>query len=291
MSNYKGKTAVISGGAEGIGLAIGRALGQQGMNVVLADIDTAQLAVAQEQLSAEQIPVLTLPLDVAVESQWQEVARQTLAHFGKVHMLVNNAGVGGIPGNAEHTDEAGWRWTIDVNLMGVVYGAQTFIPLLKQQGEGGWVINVASMAGMAGTPFAGPYTATKHAVVALSEAWREELKSREIKVAVLCPAFVKTRIHQSHRNRQARYAPDQPPSEKQMKMASGAAVAVENGIDVNIIGKRVVEALDQGEFYIFSHPNYRPITQQRAAAIDAAFERAAKSPLLQHIVDQEIVTF
>lgn len=296
MNNYKNKTAVISGGAEGIGFSVAQALGAEGMNIVLTDINPESLKQAEQQLRDAGIPVLAVVLDVAQEEQWRAVADQAISTFGKIHMLVNNAGVGGDVGPIDTIDSTGWQWTIDVNLMGVVYGAKTLVPLMKQHGEGGWVVNVASMAGMGGMLHGSSYSATKNAVVALSESWYLELRSQNIHVAVLCPAFVQTRIHESHRNRQDRYKnqPKLSTSDKTAQKAARVAAAeaarkaVASGIEVDIVGKRVVEALNQGEVYIFTHPNYRPVTQHRAKAIDEAFERAAKSPLLQHIVEQPI---
>lgn len=295
MSQYENKTAVISGGAEGIGLSVAQALGAQGMNIVLADISQENLDKAEQQLRDAGVPVLAVTLDVAQEQQWQTVADQAIEKFGKIHMLVNNAGVGGDVGPIDTIDSAGWQWTVDVNLMGVVYGAKILVPLIKQHGEGGWVINVASMAGMGGAPYGSSYCATKNAVVALSEGWYPELKPQNIHVSVLCPAFVQTRIHESYRNRQDCYKNNDKATSSEAAVNSAAAAAakkaVEGGIEVEIVGKRVVEALNQGELYIFTHPNYRPVTQRRAKAIDDAFERAAKSPLLQHIVDLPIDDF
>ena len=155
MSQFAGKTAVISGGAEGIGLSIAQALGDQKMNIVIADIDQANLQKAGSKLEDAGISVLTVVLDVAQEDQWQEVANQAIARFGKIHMVVNNAGVGGDTGPIESQDQKGWQWALDVNLMGVVYGAKVMTPLIKQHGEGGWIVNVASMAGMGGVPYLG----------------------------------------------------------------------------------------------------------------------------------------
>jgi len=288
MSQFVGKTAVISGGAEGIGLSIAKALGEQKMNVVLADIDEENLQKAGLELESAGIPVLTVTLDVADEAQWQTVAEQAIARFGKVHMVVNNAGVGGDSGSIENEQTKGWQWALDVNLMGVIYGAKVMVPLIKQHGEGGWIVNVASMAGMGGVPYNGAYTATKAAVVALSESWAGELQRKGIKVSVLCPAFVQTRIFDSERNRPVQYQTDIAKVANKPQLPSKAKALVENGIDVSIVGKRVVEALNEDELYIFTHPNYRAVVQQRFDAIDAAFERAAKSPLLQHIVNQKI---
>lgn len=206
-------------------------------------------------------------------------------------LLVNNAGVGGGIGGVQTLDEAGWRWAIDVNLMGVVYGAHTLVPLIVRHGEPGWIINVASMAGMAGAPLGGAYTATKAAVVALSEAWAQELATDNIHVAVLAPAFVQTRIHESHRNRQERYATDVPATPDVLQVAAATSQAVEQGLDVEIIGQRVLEALAAGERYIFTHPNYQAVTDNRARAISDAFHAAATSPLLQDAKRYGIASF
>ena len=288
MSQFAGKTAVISGGAEGIGLSIAKALGEQKMNVVLADIDEENLQKASLELKSAGISVLAVALDVADEVQWQTVAKKAVARFGKIHMVVNNAGVGGDSGSIENEQTKGWQWALDVNLMGVLYGAKVLVPLIKQHGEGGWIVNVASMAGMGGVPYNGAYTATKAAVVALSESWAGELQPKGIKVSVLCPAFVQTRIYDSERNRPVQYQTDTTNVTGERSFSSKTKGMVENGIDVSIVGKRVVEALNHGELYIFTHPNYRAIVQKRSEAIDAAFERAAQSPLLQHIVNQKL---
>jgi len=288
MSQFSGKTAVISGGAQGIGLSVAKALGEQNMNIVLADIDQENLQKAASELQAAGVSVLTVVLDVADEAQWQAVGQQTVERFGKVHMVVNNAGVGGDSGSIESQNKKGWQWVLDVNLMGVVYGAKAIVPLIKQHGEGGWVINVASMAGMTGVPYSGAYTATKAAVVALSESWAGELERKGIKVSVLCPAFVQTRIYDSERNRPEQYQTDDWDVTSESSFSKRAKDMVENGIEVSIIGKRVVEALNAGELYIFTHPNYRPVVQRQAAVIDKAFQRAEQSPLLRHIVNQKI---
>lgn len=294
MSEFEGKTAVISGGAEGIGFSIARAVGQQGMNVVIGDIDESQMEKAASTLAAEGISVLTVKLDVSKPEQWQQVGEQAIARFGKVHMLVNNAGVGGTPGTVEQADEKDWNWVVDVNLMGVIYGAKAIVPLIKQHGEGGWVVNTASMAGMMGVPMAQAYTATKVAVVGMSESWFAELKPQNIHVAVLCPAFVKTRINLSHRNKPTEYASQsdtEKPGAVQSAIAEHMQQVIDRGLDVEIVGQRVVEALAQQEMYIFTHPNYRAVLQKRFKAIDSAFERAAESPLLQHVLDEPVENF
>ena len=294
MKELNGKTAIITGGAEGIGLGIAQVLGSHGMNVVIADINSEQLNKARQNLEALGIPTLALTLDVANSAQWAEVAQQALARFGKVHMLVNNAGVGGAPGPVQNSTEKDWRWIVDVNLMGVVYGAQTVIPLIEDHGDGGWVINVASMAGFLSLPMASAYSATKAAVVALSEGWYAELKDHNIHVAVLCPAFVKTRINLSHRNKQSQYQSDDAPAEiskRDSELGDQMQSVIDAGASPQLVGERVVEAISAKELYIITHPNFRPLVDARFAAINASFKRAESSPLLAEIVKQKIPGF
>jgi len=288
MFKFEGRTAVISGGAEGIGYSIAKALGERKMNIVLADIDKENLLKSTAKLESLGVPVLATLLDAADEMQWKSVAKQAIEKFGKVHMVVNNAGVGGDSGPIENQKTEGWQWALGVNLMGVVYGAKTMTPLIKEHGEGGWILNVASMAGMGGIPYSGAYTASKAAVVALSESWAEELKDQHIGVSVLCPAFVKTRIYDSERNRPDKYKSDTYNTDNESSFLKQTKQMVKDGIDASIVGKRVVEAISDGELYIFTHPNYRILNKARFAAIDAAFAKSEKSPLLKDIVNQKI---
>lgn len=292
MSNYKDKTAVITGGAEGIGFSIAQALAEQGANLVLCDIDEAQLDTAATALRAQGVTVSSNVMDVTCFDHWQVLAEKLEKDSGDVHILVNNAGVGSAPGKIENTSHEDWRWVMDVNLMGVVYGMQTIVPLIKQHGNGGHVVNVASMAGMSGVPYAGPYTASKVAVVGMSESWYIELKPENIQVSVLCPGFVRTRIAESGRNRQAHYTAE---SEQAMDSESSAHAqhmndVVNAGIETEVVGKRVVEAMSVGELYIFTHPSYREFVARRAKAIDDAFARAAQSPLLKDLKEPDIIT-
>jgi len=288
MFKFEGRTAVISGGAEGIGLSIAKALGEQKMNIVLGDIDEKNLLKSTTELESLGIPVLGVLLDVADEMQWKSVADKAIEEFGKVHMVVNNAGVGGDSGPIENQETEGWQWALGVNLMGVVYGAKVMTPLIKDHGEGGWILNVSSMAGMGGVPYSGVYTASKAAVVALSESWAQELKDKRIGVSVLCPAFVQTRIYDSERNRPDKFKSENYNIENESSFSKQTKQMVKDGIDVSIVGKRVVEAINHGELYIFTHPNYRQVNQERFNGIDEAFARSAKSPLLKDIVDQKI---
>ncbi|MFT6269438.1 MAG: NAD(P)-dependent dehydrogenase (short-subunit alcohol dehydrogenase family) [Alphaproteobacteria bacterium] len=293
-TQYSGKTALISGAAGGIGFALAKEFGSLGMNVVITDIDEAALDEACKTLLAQNINVLACKLDVTEFAQWEQCVAQAVAHFGKLHMVVNNAGVGGVPGKIEQTDHNLWKWVVDVNLMGVLYGTQVATPEIKKHGEGGWIINVASMAGMMGVPYASSYAATKAAVVSMSESWAVELKSHNIHVSVLCPAFVKTRIHESLRNRQDKYSSKETrkeftPEEKARykKSARQAAALVESGIEPELLAKRVVEALDSKQQYIFTHPNYKQVTDYRGGLLSNAFEDAQQSELVKHLNDDD----
>ena len=289
--DYNNRTVLVSGGAEGIGFAIAKALGSVGMNVVLGDINEQSLQNALTLLEELQINCTGLVMDVVKAEDWQRAVALTTDQYGALHALVNNAGVGGKPGPIEANTLADWEWCIDVNLLGVVQGMQAAIPSIKQAG-GGFVVNVASMAGMIGVPYGGEYTATKLAVAGLSEAWAVELAPFNIHVAALCPAFVSTNIHLSERNRALTHG--QTTKAEEIELPDPDSVmsqVVTNGIAPDLVGQRVVEALNAKEHYIFTHPNYRQVVQQRFAAIDAAFERAEASPIVGHLCNEPLDAF
>lgn len=272
MEDLKGKTAFITGGASGLGLAMAHAFGEAGMQVMLADIEQDALDKAVGELAERQIKVAGVPCDVAVRQSVQEAAAKTVETFGKVHIVCNNAGVGA-GGPIDQVKPADWDWILAVNLLGVVYGMETFLPLIREHGEGGAFVNTASMAGMISPPGMEPYSATKFAVVAMSEGWAGQLAPENINVAVLCPGFVKTRINQSGRTRQAQYGGpvDSPVA---------ADSLVNSGIDPERVGRRVLEAVRAKERYIFTHPDMKAFAEARFAGILAAFDVAAQSPAL-----------
>ncbi|WP_310542319.1 SDR family NAD(P)-dependent oxidoreductase [Phenylobacterium sp.] len=272
MRDLTGKTAFITGGASGLGLAMAHAFGEAGMNVMLADIEEAPLAAAVKELEERQIRASGVLCDVAVRNAVEAAAAKTIETFGKVHVVCNNAGVGA-GGPIDQVRHADWEWILAVNLMGVVYGMETFLPLIRAHGEGGTFVNTASMAGMISPPGMEPYSATKFAVVAMSEGWAGQLAPEGINVSVLCPGFVKTKINQSGRTRQAQFGGpvDSPVA---------AASLVDNGIDPERVGRRVLEAVQAGERYIFTHPDMRPFVQARFAGLMSAFDAAAASPAL-----------
>lgn len=274
MIELAGKTAFITGGASGLGLSMAHAFGDAGMQVMLADIEEAPLAAAIADLEARQIKAAGVLCDVADRASVEAAAAETVKVFGKVHMVCNNAGVGagGVIGTVAPAD---WDWVIDVNLKGVVYGMEAFLPHIRAHGEGGWFVNTASMAGMLSPPGMEPYSATKFAVVAMSEGWAGQLAQENIGVSVLCPGFVRTSINKSGRTRQAKYG-----GAKELA-ASSEPSPVDSGIDPELVGKRVREAVEAGQFYIFTHPDMKPMVEARFARILAAFGDAAESPVLK----------
>jgi len=285
MKNLSGKIAFITGGASGIGFAIAEAVGKAGMKVMLAGVNQTNLDVAAERLREKQIAVARVACDVASRADVQRAALATIATFGKVHLVVNNAGVV-VSGPIGDVREADWRWVVDVNLFGVIHGTEVFAPLLAQHGEGGHIVNVASMAGMMSGPGNEPYSATKYAVVAMSEGWRLQLAPKGIGVSVLCPAFVRTNISDSQRNRR--------PEERQVRDPGAVAVLkklVEEGMAPEMLAARVIEAIEDDELYVFTHAELKPVLEARFSAILAAMDKAAKSPALADHLPQDLSAF
>lgn len=270
MNNFENTVGFITGGAAGIGLGVGRALGLKGMTLVLADVEATTLEKAAEELRGEGITVYTEVLDVRDADAYREVAERTLATYGKVNFLFNNAGVGGGRTNAGETPLQDWRWVVDVNLMGVVYGVEFFLPAMRACGEPCYVINTASLAGHTANPGMGAYCATKFAVVGYSEAMRYELADSNIELSVLCPAWVKTRIAQSRRNH---------PDPDEAAQASGEQdgmnmidqIIANEGISVEALAERVVAGMASGTFYLFTHPDFWPAMKERLDRITADY--------------------
>jgi NAD(P)-dependent dehydrogenase (short-subunit alcohol dehydrogenase family) len=193
MHEFKGKTAFVTGGACGIGFALAGAFAEAGMKVMMADIQKKALDAAVTELKARDAAteVRGVVCDVADFSSLKRAADETFAAFGNVHLVCNNAGVGW-GGQVELIPTADWEWQIGVNLMGVIYGVQAFLPHMKAHGEGGHIVNTASMSGFLAVPGLAPHTVTKFGVVGLSETLAVELAGTNIGISVLCPAFVRT---------------------------------------------------------------------------------------------------
>ena len=281
MRDLQGKTAFITGGASGIGLAMAKAFGREGMAVMLADIESAPLARAVEELRAAQVKVESVLADVTRRDSLRAAALEAIARFGKVHVVCNNAGVGA-GGPMGTVPERDWEWVIDVNLLGVVHGMEIFAPLIASHGEGGHFVNTASMAGFVSPPGMEPYCATKYAVVGMSEGWAGQLADRNIGVSILCPGFVKTRIHESRRNRLDAYGPDDraPPP------ADAPPSPVLTGISAEPVAARVVEAVKANELYVFTHPEFKSAVAARFERVLSAFDDAAASPALAGLAER-----
>lgn len=274
MESLKNKVAFITGGGHGIGLSIGRIFAQQGARVVLADINEKRLASAKETLASADLSVETVVCDVADPDALRRAADFTLERFGKVHIVVNNAGVSlaGKPGKIPLED---WRWIVDINLMSVAYGVEIFTPLIQSHGEGGYFINTASMAGHIAGPAMSPYHATKFAVVGYSESIRADLAADNISVSVLCPAWVRTDIHNAGVNKPSltngATADESSSNEPEAGIADIAAV-IESGIAPDDLAQWVLECMLAKRFYIFSHPSMTQHLDTRAALIKADYE-------------------
>ena len=204
MKELAGKTAFVTGAASGIGLGIATALAQAGVKVMLCDIEEAALSSALEQLKGTNADVDGVVADVSLKEELEAAAKATIDRYGKVHILVNNAGVGG-GGSYGTWRDAAWDWTLGVNLRSVIWGIEIFGPLIERHGEGGHIVSTASIAGLI-SGNSGAYSVSKYGVVALSEGLRIELAPRGIGVSVLCPAFVRTQIINSRRNLPQRFA-------------------------------------------------------------------------------------
>ncbi|GGC88943.1 SDR family NAD(P)-dependent oxidoreductase [Chelatococcus reniformis] len=280
MRELAGKTAFVTGGASGIGLALGTALAGAGMKVMLADIEAAALTVAVEELKGRGADARGVICDVADPTSIERAAEAAYEAFGRVHVVCNNAGVAG-GGGVDDISLDDWRWVIDVNLMGVLHGIRTFVPHLRAHGEGGHIVNTASLAGLqCGLGFS-PYVASKFAVVAMSEGLAQQLAPHGIGVSVLCPGFVRTRISESGRNRPERYgmarAPD--PASAAGTFAADIAARVRSGLDPAAIAAQVLAAIREETLYVFTHPEMRDEVDERFATIAAALDRAeARSP-------------
>jgi NAD(P)-dependent dehydrogenase (short-subunit alcohol dehydrogenase family) len=264
----EGRTAVVTGAASGIGFALAARFAAAGMQVVMADIEADPLQKAAVELRAAGAEAIAVPTDVSNGDQVDGLAARAVDAFGPIHILCNNAGVGG-SGPIATLTAADWAWAIGVNLWGVIHGLRAFLPGMLAHGEEGHVVNTASMAGLVAGPTVGAYCASKYAVVAISETLYQEMSmaGSKIGVSVLCPGSVNTRIHQAARNR-----PDQEPGiayDPNSRFADVVGGMSEMGgfLDASAVADQVYGAIVERRFYIITHPEWLQGVKARMTAI------------------------
>lgn len=264
MRNLEGKVAVITGAGSGIGRALADRFAAAGMRIVLADIDEVRLRTAQAELSERGADVLPVQVDVSLGESMEELARRTLEKYGAAHLLCNNAGVAGV-GDQWTGPISVWEWVVGINLYGVVHGIRSFLPIMLDQDEG-HIVNTASMAGLVAMPGFGPYNATKHAVVAISEGLFLELKAKgsNVSCSALCPGFVRTNLMADPK--WADRLGDRPkeiadPISDMMNQALHQGV--EAGMPATDVADMVHDAVVDDRFWILTHTDMHDAVQQR----------------------------
>jgi NAD(P)-dependent dehydrogenase (short-subunit alcohol dehydrogenase family) len=262
ITDFKNKTAVLTGAGSGFGLECARIGAKLGMNLVLADVQQDALDKAVAEVSALGVQVLSFKLDVSKAEQVEAMGAACLERFGAPHFVFNNAGVGAGGLIWEHTLKD-WEWVVNVNIMGVAHGVRVFTPMMLEAAKRdpsyqGHIVNTASMAGLLNAPNMGVYNVSKHAVVALSETLYQDLRlvTDQVSASVLCPFFVPTGISQSHRNRPEEFKQRGiKPTKSQMIGQAMSDKAVGSGkVSAADVAQMVFDAITQDRFYIYSHP-------------------------------------
>jgi NAD(P)-dependent dehydrogenase (short-subunit alcohol dehydrogenase family) len=262
MKELAGKTAVVTGAASGIGRALAERFVAEKMKVVLADLDGARLEEAAREIGGE---VLAVPTDVSRGASVEALAARAEEAFGAVHILCNNAGVGGGGGPIWMLSEKDWQWTLSVNLWGVIHGIRVFVPRMLAHGDEAHVVNTASLAGLGSPAFLGPYVASKHAVVSLSEVLARDLQAvgARVRASVLCPHFVRTNIFDSERSRPEELRNAGEANAVQQQLNAAVRKLIDAGSPPSEIAEHVVAALHDGRFYILPHPALNGMIEQR----------------------------
>jgi NAD(P)-dependent dehydrogenase (short-subunit alcohol dehydrogenase family) len=262
ITDFKNKTAVLTGAGSGFGLECARIGAKLGMNLVLADVQQDALDKAVAEITALGAQVLPFKLDVSKADQVEAMGAATLARFGAPHFVFNNAGVGAGGMIWENTLKD-WEWVIGVNIMGVAHGVRVFTPMMldaakKDPTYQGHIVNTASMAGLLNAPNMGVYNVSKHAVVSLSETLYQDLKlvTDQISASVLCPFFVPTGISQSHRNRPTEFKQSgvKPTKSQLIGQAMNDQAVTKGKVSAADVAQMVFDAVHEGRFYIYSHP-------------------------------------
>lgn len=280
MQDVSGKVAFITGGASGIGLGIAKAFVGAGMRVVIADLRRDHIDSAMEYFSSKghEQNVHPIELDVTDRARLARAADETEKKFGKVHVLVNNAGVG-IEGPLDKATYADWDFGIGVNLGGVINGIQTFLPRIRAHGEGGHIVNTASLAALVVMPaFMVMYVTSKAAVVALSESLSTELPQENIGVTVLCPGPVKSNIHELGKNRPEKFRKDSGFADAEQNL--GRRPVSDLWMEPEEVGNRVLDAVLNNKLYVITHGEWREMAAARFDAMLAAMPKQANPDLI-----------
>tara|TARA_Y100001934_G_scaffold246810_1_gene306148 strand:+ start:258 stop:1139 length:882 start_codon:yes stop_codon:yes gene_type:complete len=280
MQDFEGKTAVITGGASGIGFALAEKCAELRMNVVIADIQEDARNAAVATLEERQANVIGVDVNTMVRESIDNLLKEAIARFGKVHLLFNNAGVASMEGAGNAVWEvpnADWQWVMGVNFDGVLYGLQTFVPHMLEHGEQGHIVNTASLAGL--MPTGGNYGVSKHAVFALSESLQRDLEARGAKVgsSVLCPGFVKTNIYDAERNRPEELS-DQSDDGSVSQGAEMTRGLLDQGKAPAEIAEIVFDSIREDRFYILPHPAWDDLVEARVHKVLARGPVAVMSP-------------
>ena len=279
MKTLRGKVAVVTGGASGLGRAMALHFAREGMHVAVADIEQKSLEAVVAEIKALGVNAIGVRTDVSKGAEVDALAGRVVAELGGVHVVCNNAGVSPL-GLAWETSLADWQWMLGVNLWGVIHGVRAFTPLLLAQDEG-HIVNTASVAGLINPPNSAMYNVTKHAVVALTETLYHDLGERKSKVgcSVLCPAYVPTGIADSERNRPPELAnPAVQKSAGQVAKEEMLRKAVRSGrLTPDDIGAAVLAAVKEDRFYILTHPKIKGAI--RARMEDILEERQPRNPM------------
>ena len=268
MQDFQDKVAVITGGASGIGLGMARAFAGAGAKLVLADLDRAALDAAATELTGAGAQVVTRLCDVSQYDQILAVADMAVDTYGGVNVLCNNAGIG-IPTSTKKIKLADWKWIIDVDLWGPIYGVEIFLPLIEEQGEG-HINATSSMAGLTAGSMMGAYNVAKHGVVALMATLERELRGRgsTITASVLCPGPVNTNISRHSVEFRPGQAKPKTDGKTAGKVARGIQDILENGTDPDDVGRMVLDSIKGNEFWILTHPHWTKAIQKQLDAMN-----------------------
>jgi len=262
MTDIANKTAFVTGAASGIGFALAKGLLKQGAKVMLVDSDSDGLKSAQERLGSVNTAISIC--DVADAEAVKASAAAAIETFANIHLIFNNAGVS-LPGRPGRIALEDWRWITDINILGVVYGCETFIPHIMEHGEGGHIINTASTAGHVTDVGMAPYFATKFAVVGYSEALSQELAEAGIGVSCLCPTWVKSNIHNTVAK--APIAGQHHEKFKQSKAYQTVKGYIENGMDADVYAELCLKAVEANRLHVFNDPEARIAVETRGHAL------------------------